>query len=147
MDHKWKVRYIGNQYLDSTHNDDSNTYSWSIGGYITQDNASKGIFAQAGNIGTLIIGKDLIGIGNYAFYECTGLNSISFGNGIKVIGNYSFAGCGSLRDVAIPDLCSLGQIGDHAFYSCTNLTKFTLPINVSYVGDYAFAECRFLSDL
>ena len=149
-DHQWitngKVRYIGNQYLDSTHNDDSNTYSWSIGGYITQDNASKGIFAQAGNIGTLIIGKDLIGIGNYAFYECTGLNSISFGNGIKVIGNYSFAGCGSLRDVAIPDLCSLGQIGDHAFYSCTNLTKFSLPINVSYVGDYAFAECRFLSD-
>ena len=149
-DHQWitngKVRYIGNQYLDSTHNDDSNTYSWSIGGYITQDNASKGIFARAGNIGTLIIGKDLIGIGNYAFYECTGLNSISFGNGIKVIGNYSFAGCGSLRDVAIPDLCSLGQIGDHAFYSCTNLTKFTLPINVSYVGDYAFAECRFLSD-
>lgn len=149
-DHQWitngKVRYIGNQYLDSTHNADSNTYSWSIGGYITQDNASKGIFAQAGNIGTLIIGKDLIGIGNYAFYECTGLNSISFGNGIKVIGNYSFAGCGSLRDVAIPDLCSLGQIGDHAFYSCTNLTKFTLPINVSYVGDYAFAECRFLSD-
>lgn len=149
-DHQWitngKVRYIGNKYLDSTHNDDSNTYSWSIGGYITQDNASKGIFAQAGNIGTLIIGKDLIGIGNYAFYECTGLNSISFGNGIKVIGNYSFAGCGSLRDVAIPDLCSLGQIGDHAFYSCTNLTKFTLPINVSYVGDYAFAECRFLSD-
>ena len=149
-DHQWitngKVRYIGNQYLDSTHNDDSNTYSWSIGGYITQDNASKGIFAQAGNIGTLIIGKDLIGIGNYAFYECTGLNSISFGNGIKVIGNYSFAGCGSLRDVAIPDLCSLGQIGDHAFYSCTNLTKFTLPINVSYVGDYAFAECRFLRD-
>lgn len=149
-DHQWitngKVRYIGNQYLDSTHNDDSNTYSWSIGGYITQDNASKGIFAQAGNIGTLIIGKDLIGIGNYAFYECTGLNSISFGNGIKVIGNYAFAGCGSLGDVSIPEVCSLGQIGDHAFYSCTNLTKFSLPINVKYVGDYAFAECKLLSD-
>ena len=149
-DHQWitngKVRYIGNQYLDSTHNDDSNTYSWSIGGYITQDNASKGIFAQAGNIGPLIIGEDLIGIGNYAFYECTGLNSISFGNGIRVIGNYAFAGCGSLGDVSIPEVCSLGQIGDHAFYSCTNLTKFSLPINVKYVGDYAFAECKLLSD-
>ncbi len=149
-DHQWikdgKVRYIGNQYLDSTLDPDSNTYKWSIGGYITEANASKGIFAQAGNIGTLIIGEDLIGIGNCAFYECTGLDSISFGNGIKVIGNYAFAGCGSLRDVTIPDLCMLGQIGDHAFYSCTNLTKFTLPINVSYVGDYAFAECRFLSD-
>ena len=152
-DHQWikdgKVRYIGNQYLDSTLDSNSNTYKWSIpsgGGYITEANASKGIFAQAGNIGTLIIGEDLIGIGNCAFYECTGLDSISFGNGIKVIGNYAFAGCGSLRDVSIPDLCSLGQIGDHAFYSCTNLTQFTLPINVSYVGDYAFAECRFLSD-
>ncbi len=95
--------------------------------YITEANASKGIFAQAGNIGTLIIGEDLIGIGNCAFYECTGLDSISFGNGIKVIGNYAFAGCGSLRDVAIPDLCSLGQIGDHAFYSCTNLTSLLCP--------------------
>ena len=99
-DHQWikdgKVRYIGNQYLDKTPDSNSNTDRWSIptgGGYITAANASKGIFAQAGNIGTLIIGEDLIGIGNYAFYECTGLNNISFGNGITVIGNYAFSAC------------------------------------------------------
>lgn len=152
-DHQWikdgKVRYIGNQYLDTSLDTASNTYKWSIpadGGYITAANASKGIFAQAGNIGTLIIGQDLIGIGNYAFYECTGLNDISFGNGITVIGNYAFAACGSLQNVTIPEKCNLGQIGDHAFYSCTNLTGFIVPINVQYIGDYAFAECRFLSN-
>ena len=88
----------------------------------------------------------MVGIGNYAFYECTGLNDVEFGNGITVIGNYAFAGCGSMRDVSIPEKCNLGQIGDHAFYNCTNLTSFTLPISVKYIGDYAFAECRFLSD-
>ena len=151
--HQWikdaEVKYIGNQYLDSAFDTKTNTYKWSIptdGGYITAATASKGIFAQAGNIGTLIIGEDLVGIGNYAFYECTGLNDVEFGNGITVIGNYAFAGCGSMRDVTIPEKCNLGQIGDHAFYSCVNLTSFTVPINVKYIGDYAFAECRFLSD-
>ena len=151
--HQWikdaEVKYIGNQYLDSAFDTNTNTYKWSIptdGGYITAATASKGIFAQAGNIGTLIIGEDLVGIGNYAFYECTGLNDVEFGNGITVIGNYAFAGCGSMRDVSIPEKCNLGQIGDHAFYSCVNLTSFTVPINVKFIGDYAFAECRFLSD-
>ena len=152
--HQWikdaEVKYIGNQYLDSAFDTTTNTYKWSIpadGGYITAATASKGIFAQAGNIGTLIIGEDLVGIGNYAFYECTGLNDVEFGNGITVIGNYAFAGCGSMKNVNIPDKCNLGQIGDHAFYSCTNLTSFTIPINTKYIGDYAFAECRFLSDV
>lgn len=152
-DHQWikdaEVKYIGNQYLDSAFDALTNTNKWSVptdGGYITAATASKGIFAQAGNIGTLIIGEDLVGIGNYAFYECTGLNDVEFGNGITVIGNYAFAGCGSMRDVSIPEKCNLGQIGDHAFYNCTNLTSFTLPISVKYIGDYAFAECRFLSD-
>ena len=152
-DHQWikdaEVKYIGNQYLDSAFDALTNTNKWSVptdGGYITAATASRGIFAQAGNIGTLIIGEDLVGIGNYAFYECTGLNDVEFGNGITVIGNYAFAGCGSMRDVSIPEKCNLGQIGDHAFYNCTNLTSFTLPISVKYIGDYAFAECRFLSD-
>lgn len=151
--HQWikdaEVKYIGNQYLDSAFDSVTNTYKWSVpadGGYITAATASKGIFAQAGNIGTLIIGEDLVGIGNYAFYECTGLNDVEFGNGITVIGNYAFAGCGSMRAVSIPEKCNLGQIGDHAFYNCVNLTSFKVPINVKYIGDYAFAECRFLSD-
>ena len=112
--HQWikaaAVKYIGNQYLDVQKDNQSHTSSWSIpndgnGNYITEANADKGVFATAGNISTLNIGKNLVGIGNFAFYECTSLSSVSFGNGLKVLGNWAFAACGTLNNVAIPDAC------------------------------------------
>ena len=154
--HQWikngAVKYIGNQYLNSEYNAATLTYKWSIpsdndNNYITAATASKGIFAGAGNIGTLNIGDNLIGVGNYAFYECSGLNSISFGNGLRVIGNWAFAACGSMANVAVPAISNLTTIGDHAFYRCNQLTDMTIPISVQYIGDYAFAECRFLSNV
>ncbi|MFQ9876081.1 leucine-rich repeat protein [Waltera sp.] len=69
------------------------TYTWSVAGDITSKNPLDGIFAGANNIVTLNIGEKLIGVGNYAFYGCNGLNSISFeANSITVIGNWAFAG-------------------------------------------------------
>ena len=152
--HQWiknaQVKYIGNQYLDAKYDEVSHTYKWSIPdtearNYITSP--SQGIFAQAGNIRTLNIGENLIGVGNYAFYECGSLSAISFGNGLRVIGNNAFYGCGSLTDINVPDASNLEQIGDHAFYKCTNLKGITIPISVKFIGDYAFAECRFLSNV
>lgn len=154
--HQWirdgAVKYIGNQYLNSEYNANTLTYKWYIpsdndNNYIKAETASKGIFAGAGNIGTLNIGDNLIGVGNYAFYECSGLNSISFGNGLRVIGNWAFAACGSMENVAVPAISNLTTIGDHAFYRCNQLTDINVPISVQYIGDYAFAECRFLSNV
>lgn len=105
------------------------------------------MFATAGNISTLNIGENLVGIGSFAFYECTSLSSVSFGNGLKVLGNWAFAACGTLNNVAIPDACLLQQIGDHAFYSCIGLDTFRVPISVKFIGDYAFAECSFLNSI
>ena len=42
-------------------------------------------------------------------------------NSVTVIGNYAFYGCTSLTSVTIPD--SVCRIGDYAFYSCTGLTS------------------------
>lgn len=154
--HQWiqkaAVKYIGNQYLDVQNDNQSHTSSWSIpddgnGNYITEANADKGVFATAGNISTLNIGKNLVGIGNFAFYECTSLSSVSFGNGLKVVGNWAFAACGSLNNVDIPEACLLQQMGDHAFYRCIGLDTFRVPISVKYIGDYAFAECSFLNSI
>lgn len=147
--HQWiknaEVKYIGNQYLDSKYDEISHTYQWKVKGYIT--NPAQGIFSEAGNIRTLNIGSSLIGVGNYAFYNCGSLESISFGNGLTVIGNSAFYGCGSLTNISVPDASNLGQIGDHAFYKCTKLTNVNIPISVQYIGDYAFAECQFLSNV
>lgn len=152
--HQWikdaAVKYIGNQYLDSIYHDDTHTYEWNIpagGNYITKDKADNGIFAGAGNIGTLNIGENLVGVGNYAFYNCTGLSQASFGNGLQVIGNWAFAGSTRMTSVQVPDISNIGQIGDHAFYKCSSLTQITIPVSVKYIGDYAFAGCSFLSEV
>lgn len=153
-DHQWiknaAVKYIGNQYLDSTYHADTHTYEWSIpagGNYIDEATAQEGIFAGAGNIGTLKIGENLIGVGNYAFFNCTGLAQVSFGNGLSVIGNWAFAGCTRMTSVEVPPVSKLGVIGDHAFYQCNALTAITVPVSVRYIGDYAFALCRFLTSV
>lgn len=70
MDQRCGSKIYRQPVPDSAFDALTNTNKWSVptdGGYITAATASKGIFAQAGNIGTLIIGEDLVGIGNYAF--------------------------------------------------------------------------------
>lgn len=154
--HQWiqkgEVKYIGNQYLNSEYDAKSLTYKWSIpadnnNNYITAETAKKGIFAEAGNIGTLNIGEQLVGVGNYAFYGCSGLTAISFGNGLRVIGNWAFANCSSMDNVDVPAISNLTTIGDHAFYKCNRLTEISVPKSVRFIGDYAFADCRFLSSI
>lgn len=88
QDHQWikdlDVKYIGNQYL-TPQREAAGTYTWKVSGFITDSNPNDGIFAAASNITTLNIGNKLVGVGNYAFYGCNGLQSVSFGNGVTVL--------------------------------------------------------------
>lgn len=59
-------------------------------------------------------------VGDYAFYDCTGLTDITLPEGVTTIGNGAFYDCGSLRSVNLP--ASLQAIGDYAFEGCTALT-------------------------
>ena len=52
-------------------------------------------------------------IGDYAFYECTGLTSITIPNSVTSIGSYAFCDCTGLTSVTIPN--SVTSIGDCAF--------------------------------
>lgn len=134
------VKWIGNQYLTG-----GNTNGWTIAGTIT--NSSQGIFQSNGNIHTLIVGEQLSGIGDYAFYGCTALNSITLGNGLNTIGNHAFDGCSNMTDIDVPDECNLTTIGAYAFKNCRALTEFTLPINVTSIGDGAFKGCEDLETI
>ena len=57
---------------------------------------------------------------HYAFYECTGLTSITIPNSVTSIGDYAFDGCSGLSSVTIPN--SVTIIGQGAFSSCSSLT-------------------------
>ena len=41
----------------------------------------------------LIIPEGVTSIGDYAFYNCSGLTSVVIGNGVTSIGNYAFYSC------------------------------------------------------
>ena len=106
-----------------------------------------GIFSKATNIQTLKTGSNLLGIGNYAFYECASLRGIDLSDGANTIGNYAFANCVNLEYANFPINSSVKALGDHVFYNCRSLKKFDMPVAVQKVGDSAFEGCTGLEEL
>ena len=70
-------------------------------------------------------------------------NSVSYS--VTSIGEYAFYGCSSLTSVTIPN--SVTSIGEGAFYGCTGLTSVTIPNSVTSIGEYAFSDCTGLTSV
>ncbi len=85
------------------------------------------------------------GIGGNAFYDCTGLTSVTIGNSVTTIGDGAFYNCTGLTSVTIPN--SVTTIGYGAFYNCTGLTTINYnAVNCSGGGftpyaDYWLGDC------
>lgn len=80
-------------------------------------------------------------IGYYAFYGCTGLETVGLSSGIGVVSDYAFYGCTSLSEI---NLDSVDQIGHYAFYGCTSLEEVCLR-RASNIGQSAFEGCNLKS--
>lgn len=66
---------------------------------------------------------NIASVGNYAFYGCTGLTTISFTN-LLTLGNYAFYGCTGATTLSLPNCTTIGQ---YALYNCKNITTIYLP--------------------
>ena len=86
------------------------------------------------------IPNSVTSIGDYAFYGCSGLNSVTIPNGVTSIGLMAFYYCKGLTSVTIGN--SVTTIGGSAFYSCTGLTSITIPNSVTSIGTSAFLGCK-----
>ncbi|WP_321437228.1 leucine-rich repeat domain-containing protein [uncultured Bacteroides sp.] len=82
-------------------------------------------------------------IGDYAFYCCTGLASITISNSVTSIKSFAFAGCSGLTSITIPN--SVTSIGESAFSHCIGLTLVTIPNSVTSIGSAAFSGCTGLT--
>ena len=81
-------------------------------------------------------------IGNYAFYNCTSLPSISLPSSVSSIGSSSFEGCSSLQSIELSP--KMTTIPYSAFNGCTVLSDINLPSGITSIGSYAFRNCTSL---
>lgn len=85
---------------------------------------------------------DITTIGNYSFYRCTRLTSITIPNSVISIGTGAFLDCTGLKEITMPDDSNfkLHSIGAYAFEDCRSLKSITIPSSVQSIGKHAFYE-------
>ena len=130
------------------------------------------VFNGNTSLTSVVIPNSVTSIGEWAFYNCTGLTSVEFnaencttmgsssylvfsgctalstvtiGENVKTIPDYAFPGCTGLTSVVIPN--SVTSIGERAFYDCTGLTGIEIPNSVTSIGASAFEGCNNIENL
>ena len=84
-------------------------------------------------------------LGDYVFYGCSGLTSLTLPSSVTKIGCYALSNCIGLTSLTLPS--SVTEIGEHAFLNCRGLTNFTIPSGVTSIGTSAFFCCYGLISL
>ena len=84
-------------------------------------------------------------IGNYAFYHCSGLTSVTIPDSVTNIGERAFSSCSGLESMTIPD--SVTSIGGYAFNGCSGLAFVTIGTGVTSIGNSAFRKCSGLASV
>lgn len=91
------------------------------------------------------IGNNVPSIGQYTFFTCYSLSSITIPDGVTTIGSYAFQYCYSLSSITLPS--TLTSIGSSVFQSCYSLSSITIPDSVTSISQYAFQNCYSLSSV
>ena len=112
---------------------------------VTGGNILYGAFYNCSGLTSVTIGNGVMSIGDWAFYNCSGLTSATIGNGVTSIGESTFSYCTSLTSVTIPN--SVTNIEDAAFSWCTSLTSVTIPNSITSIGSAVFLGCHSLTNI
>lgn len=78
-------------------------------------------------------------IGQYAFYGCQSLTSITIPEGVTSLEHMCFAQCKGLLSISLPQ--SISCINYAVFWGCSSLTAISLPDKMERIESNAFGEC------
>ena len=92
-------------------------------------------YVEVANLKTVVMPTAISEIPMYAFYWCSGLQTINLG-GATHVGEYAFANCTSLKEVV--GMEQLVSVDKYAFYGCTAIESLNLA-EIESVGKWAFA--------
>ena len=84
-------------------------------------------------------------LGDYAFYGCSGLTSLTLPSSVTEIGELAFLNCRVLTNFTIPS--GVTKIGAGAFFCCYGLISLTIPSSVTAIGSQAFNACSELTSI
>ncbi|MDD7528527.1 MAG: leucine-rich repeat domain-containing protein [Bacteroidales bacterium] len=101
-------------------------------------------FYDCSGLTSVTIPNSVTSIGDLAFYKCSGLTSVNIGNSVTSIGRSAFANCSVLTSVTIPN--SVTSIGVSAFSECIGLTSVIIPNSVTSIGAWAFDGTAWLAN-
>ena len=103
---------------------------------------------------SVVIENGVTGIGNYAFSQCTFLNSVSIPPSLKNIGRYAFLYPIGGKRIYITDLEAWLRINDdisslhgEVFLNNKQLTEVTIPDGIEYFKRSAFDGCSKLKSV
>ena len=69
------------------------------------------------------------------------MTAVTFaGNNVLTIGDWAFYNCHSLRSLTLPE--GVEEVGLAAFYGCTYLNELTIPSTMKKIADNGFAGCE-----
>lgn len=91
------------------------------------------------NNGSGILYKDTL---LFRYPEGKTATSFTLQSWVTEIGDYAFYKCVSLETITIPSSSELKKIGIYAFYGCSSLENMNLPESLEYVGGNAFTACK-----
>ncbi|MDE6656567.1 MAG: leucine-rich repeat domain-containing protein, partial [Anaeroplasmataceae bacterium] len=96
--------------------------------YDTNDNIN---MSNIKHIGDYAFGNDVTLASGYSY---TALRGVNMGSSLETLGNYAFYNCDGLENVDVPATCE--KVGDYAFATCQNLITATVRTPNLGVGTF-----------
>ena len=103
-------------------------------------------FRDCTQLESVCLGANLnVQLNGYAFANCTSLVNVDLTSKMENIPYRMFQNCTSLKSVTLPD--SITYISGKSFEGCSSLERITIPSNVTEIGYYCFTGCTNLHEI